>query len=167
MRSTRFRGVLVAAACAALLLPAGTAFAVSPADASDAPSPEGNPSSRAAKAADVCADAVEVGERGLIKRDGETIASVKQFYSKECNENYGYVWVWDSFHDTAGPYDLIVGVHSYGDDSVHGKQSWNATDLQEAWSTGTDTVADPTSGIGTLRPGGDPVTYQGLSSKAG
>lgn len=171
MRSTRFKSVLAAAACAAMLVPAGTAFAAAPSPsgkaADSAPSPEGNPSSKAAKAADVCADAVEVGERGLIERGGETVASVKQFYSKECNENYGYVWVWDGFHNGAEPYDLTVGVHSYNDDSVHGKQVWKATDQQEFWSAGTDTVADATSGIGTLRPAGDPTTYQGLSSKVG
>ncbi|NLU69218.1 hypothetical protein [Streptomyces sp. HNM0574] len=172
MRTTRYRKVLVAAATAALLVPAGAATAAAaPASSGKAadtrPSPEGNPLSRTAKAAGVCADAREVGSRGLIQRNGETLASVKQFYSKECNENYGYVWVWAGFHDKGQPYDLTVGVHSYDDDAVHGKRVLKATDKQEVWSVGTDTVAQATSGIGTLRPAGDPTTYQGLSSKRG
>ncbi|MBA0049944.1 hypothetical protein E0L36_03225 [Streptomyces sp. AJS327] len=172
MRSMRYtKGAVVAAACAALLVPAGAAYAGSgetaaPSDRaakSAAPSPEGNPSSKLAQEAGVCDDATEIGERGLITKDGKTIASVKQFYSKECQENYGYLWVWEDFRDGAEPYDVSVGVYSDEDDTVHGKRSWKATDRQEFWSSGSDTVADCTSGFGELRPAGDPQTHQASS----
>lgn len=168
------KGVLAATATSALiLLPAGAAFAGSGPSApapdktnrSVAPSPEGNPVSKKAKAAGVCDDAVEIGQKGLIKRGGETLASVKQFYSKKCKENYGYLWVWDSFHQGAKPYDVTLGVYNYGDDTTHGKGAWKATTQQEFWTVGTDTVADCTSAVGTLRPAGAPQPYQALSEK--
>ncbi|MDF4250518.1 hypothetical protein [Streptomyces sp. WMMB303] len=176
-RSTLFsKGALAAAATSALvLLPAGAAYAGSgPATPpshpqkltrSTAPSPEGNPASRAARTAGVCDDAVPIGTRGLIKRGSETIASVKQFYSKKCNENYGYVWVWESFRKTAAPYDITTGVYSYSDDSVHAAKAWKSTKQQEFWTDGANTVDHCTSGVGSLRPAGAPQSYQAYSQK--
>ncbi|NGO70427.1 hypothetical protein [Streptomyces boncukensis] len=173
--STRFsKGLLAAAATSALvLLPAGAAFAGSgpagpapdQANRSAAPSPEGNPVSKRAQAAGVCDDAVEIGQKGLIKRGGETIGSVKQFYSKKCNENYGYLWVWESFHQDAKPYDVTLGVYDYAEDTTHGKGSWNATTQQEFWTEGTDTVKNCTSATGTLRPAGSSLPHQAASEK--
>ncbi|MFF8282902.1 hypothetical protein ACF06W_09255 [Streptomyces albus] len=176
MRSTRFsKGALAAATAALVLLPAGAAYAGSgPATPpsqpqkltrSTAPSPEGNPASRLAQAAGVCDDAVPIGERGLIKRGSETIASVKQFYSKKCQLNYGYVWVWDSFRKTAAPYDVTAGVYSYSKDTVYAPKAWKATKQQEFWTEGTATVSHCTSGIGSLRPAGSPQAYQAFSQK--
>lgn len=174
MRSTRYaKGAVIAATCALALLPAGAAYAGSGPSApqpeksqrSTAPSPDGNPASKMAKAAGVCADATEIGTRGLITKDGRTVASVKQFYSKKCKENYGYLWVWDSFRDGAKPYDVTVGVYSYNDDSVHGERSWKATTGQEFWSNGADTVSHCTAGVGTLRPAGAPQPSQAVSQK--
>lgn len=172
MRSTRYiKGAVVAAACAALLVPAGAANAASgpgsaPSDkGGSAGTPQGNPTSAAAKAAGVCDDAVEVGERDLIKRGSETIASVKQYYSKECKENYGYVWIWDSFHNGADPYDVSVGVYRDEDDTTHGKRTWKDTTRQEFWSHGTNTVSDCTQGYGAVSPGDDPRTYEGFSER--
>lgn len=168
------KGLLAAAATSALiLLPASAAFAgsgpVAPApektNRSAAPSPEGNPVSKKAKTAGVCDDAVEIGQKGLIKRGGETLASVKQFYSKKCDENYGYLWVWDSFHTNAKPYDVTLGVYDYAQDTTHGKGVWNGTTQQEFWTQGTNTVANCTSAIGTLRPAGAPQPYQATSQK--
>ena len=174
MRSTRLSKTALAAVTGALiLLPAGAAYAGSgpsapapdKANRSTAPSPEGNPLSKQAKAAGVCDDAVEIGDKGVIKRGSETLASVKQFYSEKCNENYGYMWVWDSFHNGAKPYDGSIGVYDYNDDQTYGKVSEKATLRQEWWSHGTDTVDDCTSAVGTLRPAGSPVTYQAFSEK--
>ncbi|GAA2088261.1 hypothetical protein GCM10009801_51790 [Streptomyces albiaxialis] len=174
MRSTRLsKSALAAVTGALILLPAGAAYAGSGPSApapektkrSAAPSPEGNPVSTKAKAAGVCDDAVEIGQKGLIKRNGTTIASVKQFYSKKCKENYGYLWVWDSFHTNAKPYDVSLGVYNYADDTTHGKGDWKATTQQEFWSVGTATVDDCTSASGSLRPSGSPQAYQAVSSK--
>lgn len=174
MRSIRYpKSVLAAVTCAMVVLPAGAAFAGSgPGDPSSqklarttAPSAEGNPASKLAKAAGVCDDAVAIGTRGLIKKGSTTVASVKQFYSKKCNENYGYLWVWDSYRDTAPKYDVTVGVFDYADDTSHGRNFYTGTKQQEFWSEGTATVKDCTSGIGTLRPVGTPQPYQAFSEK--
>ncbi|MDJ1132079.1 hypothetical protein [Streptomyces iconiensis] len=167
------KGLLAAAATSALiLLPAGAAFAGSGPSApapdktkrSVAPSPAGNPVSKKAVAAGVCDDAVEIGQKGLIKRDGTTLASVKQFYSKKCNENYGYLWVWESFHQNAKPYDVTLGVYNYTSDTTYGANAWKGTQ-QEFWTKGTATVKDCTSAVGTLRPAGAPQPYQAVSQK--
>ncbi|GAA2596146.1 hypothetical protein [Streptomyces axinellae] len=175
MRSTRYaKGALVAATCALVLAPAGAAYAGSgPATGpssktltrTTAPSPEGNPASKVAKAAGVCDDAVAIGTTGLIKRNGTTIASVKQFYSKKCKTNYGYVWVWESFRKTAKPYDVTTGVYDYTGDKTVGKTAWKATTKQEFWSEQANTVDHCTSGVGTLRPAGAPQALQAFSQK--
>ena len=51
------------------------------------------------------------------------------------SENYGYVWVWDSFRETAGDYDVTAAVYSYSQDEVLGSRSWLNTTGQEFWST--------------------------------
>ncbi|WP_326690530.1 MULTISPECIES: hypothetical protein [unclassified Streptomyces] len=175
MRSTRYaKGAFVAATCALVLAPAGAAYAGSgPATGpsnktltrTTAPSPEGNPASKLAQAAGVCDDAVAIGTTGLIKKNGATIASVKQFYSKKCNTNYGYVWVWESFRKTAAPYDVTAGVYNYDDDATYGKKEWKATKQQEFWSDQANTVDHCTSGVGTLRPAGTPQPLQAFSQK--
>lgn len=172
MSSTRFTKVPLAAAICALALSAGAASADSGNDATsqtragrtDMPSPEGNPASKAAQAAGVCNDAVQIGATGHIKRAGTTIASVKQFYSTKCKENYGYQWVWDSFHG-ADSYSVSVRVYSYDEDRFHAERRWNETHQQEFWSRAAHTVADCTSAVGTLRPAGDPHTYEAVSER--
>ncbi|MFG2133541.1 hypothetical protein ACGFNV_38075 [Streptomyces sp. NPDC048751] len=161
--------------CAFVLVPAGIASAGSgpapapgartaPSAASTAPSAAGNPASTRAQAAGVCADAYQIGSTGYVKRNGTTIASVKQFYSPSCAKNYGYVWVWDSFRDTAGDYDVTAAVYSASQDEVLGKRSWTNTTVQEFWSNGTSTVAECTAGVGTVRRAGDPAPVGGYSS---
>lgn len=160
--------------CAFALLPAGSALAGSgpapspakwKAPKSAAPSAAGNPLSTKAKAAAVCSDAKPIGETGYIERGGVRIASVKQFYSKSCNENYGYLWVWDAFHQNNRDYDITVGVYSYTQDEIFGKRSWTNTSGQEYWSNGTNTSRDCTAGVGSLRRAGDPLSNQGASTK--
>ncbi|WP_306303448.1 hypothetical protein [Streptomyces sp. TP-A0874] len=98
-------------------------------------------------------------------RGGVTVASVKQFYSAECERNYGYLWVWESFRAGHGDYDVSIGIYSYSQDEIVGKRSWTNSNDQEYWSKGTDTVAECTAAIGSLRAAGDPLPNQAVSSK--
>ncbi|HZG03088.1 MAG TPA: hypothetical protein VE546_05855 [Streptomyces sp.] len=165
---------VTAVACALVLASAGAAHAGSgPAPApsqrgerqSTAPSAAGNPASARAQAGGVCADAYQIGTTGYVYRSGERIASVKQFYSPSCQENYGYLWVWDSFRQTAGDYDVSVAVYSYSRDEVLGQESWTNSTVREFWSAGTDTVAECTAAVGAVRKAGDPLPDQAASSK--
>jgi hypothetical protein len=174
MRTRHAKTVIAALACALVAVPAGAAYAGSgpapkPAERSvsesEAPSPAGNPASKAAQAAGVCDDAYQIGSTGYVERNGVTIASVKQFYSPDCQENYGYVWVWDGFHDSAGDYDVTTGVYSYAQDRVRGSRAWADTTRQEFWSRGTDTVQECTAAVGSVRKSGDPTPVNAASSK--
>ncbi|WP_293990806.1 hypothetical protein [Streptomyces sp.] len=129
------------------------------------PSADGDPASLRAQAAGVCADAYQIGTTGYITRAGRTVASVKQFYSPSCGKNYGYVWVWQSFRDAVGDYDVTSAVYSYSRDEVLGERSWTNTAAQEFWSNGTSTVSECTAGSGTVRAAGDPAPVGGHSGK--
>ncbi|MFR9674358.1 hypothetical protein [Streptomyces sp. TR06-5] len=172
----RTRMTAVAAVAGALaLLPAASAFAGSgphpaperrqAAGAAAAPSAAGNPQSARARAAGVCSDAYEIGSRGVIHRKGEKIGSVKQFYSPACDENYGYLWVWQSFHDTHSGYDVSIGVFSYDRGTVVGRRSWSGTNGQEFWSNGATTVSECTSALGTVRAAPDPIASNAWSTE--
>ncbi|WP_244902945.1 hypothetical protein [Streptomyces ambofaciens] len=133
--------------------------------AASAPTEEGNPSSARASAAGVCADAYQIGTTSYIYRGAEQIASVKQFYSPECNENYGYVWVWKSFLDKKISFDLQVGVWSYDRNALIGVRREFDTQNQEFWGNGADTVDDCTSGDGTLTILSEQGSYHSRTSK--
>lgn len=165
---------IAAAACALALLPAASAVAGSgPPPAPDtrqsaestAPSAAGNPHSRRARAAGVCSDAHEIGSRGVIYRNSEPVGSVKQFYSPDCNENYGYLWVWNSFHNAHTDYDVSIGVHNYAQGAVLGKRTWYDTNAQEFWSNPASTASVCTSALGTIRASGDPIAGNAWSTK--
>ncbi|WP_051096249.1 hypothetical protein [Streptomyces sulphureus] len=168
------KGAIAVATGALLLFPAGAAYAgsgpaPSPSQRADtsttAPSEKGNPNSKLARAAGVCDDAHEIGTKGVATRDGVQVASVKQFYSEKCEENYAYVWVWDQFRDGAAPYDVSLAVYDHDTDEYHGKKVAENTTDQEFWTEGTGTVSDCTSAVGSLRAEGDPLTSQAASSK--
>ncbi|MET9966028.1 hypothetical protein ABZZ80_08990 [Streptomyces sp. NPDC006356] len=172
MRSRLIATAAIAAAF--VMVPAGSALAGSgPAPApsersaseSTAATPEGNPLSAKAQASDVCDDAYQIGKTGYVKRDGETIASVKQFYSPECKENYGYVWLWQDFVDEEDTYTVSTGVYSYTQEKELGTQNFPADKGREYWSAGTDTVNDCTSAVGTVIPEGSPDKFTGSSDK--
>ncbi|MGW7353226.1 hypothetical protein [Streptomyces sp. NPDC054784] len=172
MRSRMIATAAVAAAF--VVLPAGSAFAgsgpVAPpsertAAGSTAPSPEGNPLSAKAKAAEVCDDARQIGTTGYVKQGGETIASVKQFYSAECKENYSYVWLWDSFVDKQDDYDVTASVYSYSQDKQLGTVTWPVDNGQEYWSEGAATASECTAAVGTVRPVGTASPLTGQSDK--
>lgn len=172
MRFTK--GALTALTCALVLLPMGVANAgsgpapkASPRVASEstARSEAGNPDSARAQAVGVCPDAHQIGSTGYVVLDGVQIASVKQFYSPRCQQNYGYLWIWQGFRDIAGDYDVIASIYSYSQDEMLGARSWTNTTAQEFWSTGTDTVAECTAAVGSVRKAGDPIMRQAASSK--
>ncbi|MGA4840198.1 hypothetical protein [Streptomyces sp. G45] len=164
---------IAASACAFVLLGAGSALAgTGPAPAPDArktqstaPSPDGNPNSTRARAAGVCADAYQIGTTAYIDRGGAHAASVKQFYSPSCKENYGYVWVWKSFRDKVKDYDVSTGVYSYSRDEIVGQDWWSQTNSAEFWSYPADTADECTSAIGMLRAPGDALPGQAKTSK--
>jgi hypothetical protein len=166
--------LLAALTCAFALIPAGVAVAGTgpapkpaerPAARSTAAAPAGNPTSVRAQAAGVCSDAYQIGTTGYVYRNGAQIASVKQFYSPSCHQNYGYLWVWDSFRATAGDYDVSIGIYSYSQDAILGQKSWTNTTTQEFWSSGTNTEKECTAAIGAVRRAGDPLANQASSSK--
>ncbi|MFI0250219.1 hypothetical protein [Streptomyces californicus] len=180
-RLSRAQKSLRAAACAAAvsgafaltLAGAGTASAgtgPNPAPgaqppASSAPSEVGNPLSAQAAVAGVCSDAYQIGTTSYAYRGAEKIASVKQFYSPSCNENYGYVWVWKSFLDKKIKFDLQVGVWNYDRSVLQGERRWYDSLSQEFWGNGADSVDDCTSGDGTLNIADEPGGYSARTSK--
>ena len=165
---------IAAATCALVLLPAASAMAGSgpapapgkqAAAASTAPSAAGNPLSARAQAANVCSDAHQIGTTAYINRGSAHVASVKQFYSPSCNKNYGYLWIWDSYHTVNSAYDITIGVYSYTTDSVVGQRSWKGTNAQEFWSDPASTVSQCTAATGSLREAGDPGPISAWTDK--
>ncbi|NJQ02520.1 hypothetical protein HCK00_18730 [Streptomyces sp. PLAI1-29] len=128
-------------------------------------SESGNPASARAQASGVCEDAHQIGSTAYIYRNGETIASVKQFYSPGCDENYGYAWVWKSFLDQDLRFDLTVGVWSYDREYLVGAHRAFDTHEQEFWGNPADTVAECTAAEGALSLAGEEGPYSARSSK--
>jgi hypothetical protein len=170
------KGAIAALTCALVLIPAGVAAAgtgpaATPAHkaakaVSTAPSAEGNVHSARAQAAGLCSDAVQIGETGYITSpNGDTMASVKEFYSPSCNEDYGYLWVWDSFLRTGEYYDASIGVFDYDQDKTVGQESIPSSRNQEFWSHGVVTTGDCTAGVGSLRINGEPLVQMGISTQ--
>lgn len=89
---------------------AALAIAVTPVVAAAAPA-------SAAPAAS-CSDRYQVGSTTVLSVDGQSALSIKQYWSPECQENYGYAYVWQSFRDShPGTWDIVVDeiwVHSPG-----------------------------------------------------
>ncbi|MET9496278.1 hypothetical protein [Streptomyces sp. NPDC006552] len=133
--------------------------------ASSVPSEAGNPLTARAAAAGVCSDAYQIGTVSYAYRGTETIASVKQFYSPRCKENYGYVWVWKSFLDKKIKFDLQVGVWDYDRSTLLGVRREYDSLSQEFWGNGADTVDDCTSGDGTLTIADEQGGYSARTSK--
>lgn len=125
----------------------------------------GNPLSSVATAAGVCSDAAQIGTTEYIYRGTEKIASVKQFYSAKCDENYGYVWAWKSFLDQKINFDLTVGVWSYERNALVGRKDVFGTHAQEFWGNAAKTVDECTSGDGTMSIPGDPQPLHTRTSK--
>lgn len=172
MRYTK--SAFAALTCALVIVPASAASAVgapsearpaADSSAATAPSEQGNPRSERARAAEVCADAEQFGETGHITRNGETIGSVKQFYSETCDENYAYLWVWESFRSQVRSYDVESALYSYMTDARAVEQSWTHTTEQEFWSEGIAWRGEYSSAVGSLRAAGDPLASQAYSEQ--
>ncbi|MEV2247563.1 hypothetical protein [Streptomyces sp. NPDC049970] len=110
----------------------------------------GNPLSAVATAAGVCSDAAQIGATEYVWRGTEKIASVKQFYSPNCDENYAYVWAWKSFLDKNITFDLTVGVWSFNRNVLVGRKDVFDTHAQEFWSNAAKTADECTSGDGAI-----------------
>ncbi|MFE6700613.1 hypothetical protein [Streptomyces sp. NPDC057718] len=125
----------------------------------------GNPASTKAAAAGVCSDAYQIGTTSYAYRGTEKIASVKQFYSPECDENYGYVWVWKQFLDKKIKFDVQVGVWNYDRSLLQGERREYDSLAQEFWGNGADSVDDCTSGDGKLTITNEQGAYSARTSK--
>lgn len=107
------KGTFAAATAALVLLPMGAASASAPSAATPtAPSRQDATPSQpdAADRAAPCADRTQIGKTTYIRRGGETIASVRHFFSRKCNRSYGYIWVWQGYLDKHHHYKTCVGL---------------------------------------------------------
>jgi hypothetical protein len=179
---TPVKGVLTAAACAMALLPAGAAQAgdsagptsssagnvtASTADPRMAPadSDEEEASSRMAHPRHVCSDAHQIGSTGHIKYRGHIAASVKQFYSKKCNRNYGYLYIWKSFRKHHPRYSINIAVYDFKTKKLVGLRRLDHTSVKSLWSYPANTVRHCTAARGALKVPGDNKQYHAYSSK--
>ena len=103
-----------------------------------------------------CAGSVQIGSTGYITVNGVTAASVKQF--KGCNQNYGYVYVWDSFRASHSKYEICASVRVTGEARQGVQCSDPRTNTREKWSLGTSTLSECTRGDGTLSFGSTEVS---------
>ncbi|MBO8198741.1 hypothetical protein ACFW4X_07035 [Streptomyces smyrnaeus] len=164
------KGVLVTAACAMAMLPAGAAQAgdgagLSPTSArageatATTAAPEEDAASRDSRAARMCSDAYQIGSTGYIKRKGYTIASVKQFYSPRCHRNYGYLYVWKGFRQHHKKYATNVGVYDFHAKKLLGLRVWRNTSAASFWSYPTNTVHHCTAARGAVTVPGEHKHY--------
>ncbi|GEB51093.1 MULTISPECIES: hypothetical protein [Streptomyces] len=168
------KAVVAAAACAVAVLPAGAASAgdgpkpqqdEKATTMSTAPAPEGNPHSRTAQASGVCSDAYQIGNKRYIKRKGQVIGTVRQFYSPSCNRNYGYLWVWQSFRNTHKNYATNIAVYDFNTKKLVGLRQWHRTNAQEFWSGPAATVRHCTAARGMIKARYDSKQSFAYSSK--
>lgn len=103
-----------------------------------------------------CRDSVQIGTTGYITVNGVTAASVKQY--KGCNQNYGYVYVWDGFRASHSKYEICAAVRVTGEARQGVQCSDPRTNTREKWSLGTSTLNDCTRGDGTLSFGSTAVS---------
>ncbi|NSC21605.1 hypothetical protein FM076_10470 [Streptomyces albus subsp. chlorinus] len=175
------KGALVTAACAMALLPAGAAQAGS----NPAPAPEADRGAMSTAMADQdgsmadqdgsmdedslralpCNDAYQIGSTGHIKRKGQVIASVKQFYSPRCKRNYGYLYVWKSFRQNHKNYATNIAVYDFNTKKLVGLRVWNRTSAASFWSYPANTVRHCTAARGAVRAMGDSKQSYAYSSK--
>jgi hypothetical protein len=101
-----------------------------------------------------CTDKYQVGSTSYIPDEyGGTAASVKQFWSPMCAQNFAYVYVWQSFRDTHTSWsvDVVeVYVDSAGNETVEGEQYSANTRGSDFWSHGYSGGGKCTYAYGTL-----------------
>jgi hypothetical protein len=96
-----------------------------------------------------CPDAHRIGDTGYIYYQGDIVASVKQFYSASCRQNWGYVWVWESFRKRGVPYEVGVAVFSFTRGQQYGNK-YSRTRGAGFWSGAADTRTHCTAAYGYL-----------------
>lgn len=68
---------------------------------------------------------------------GQTAASLKQYYSRSCNEYFSYLWVWDSFRASHSGWTVTLqecGPVGASNLNCVDTPPWNNTSQQEFWS---------------------------------
>ncbi|WP_330275799.1 hypothetical protein OG205_09080 [Lentzea sp. NBC_00516] len=99
-----------------------------------------------AESAPGCGPVTQIGKTAYIGGNASSAwASVKQF--KGCNKNWAYVYVWDSFVDRVG--DFQVKVYVEADGQKAGLRTY-PRNRQENWSEGTNTLSQCTRAIGQM-----------------
>ncbi len=84
--------------------------------------------------------------------------------SPSCRQNWGYVWVWESFRDRDIPYDVGVAVYSYTTGQQYGNKYTANTRRAAFWSGAANTVTHCTSGYGFMLID-NKIDAEGYSSK--
>ncbi len=106
---------------------------------------------------------VQIGSTGYVKRNGVTLASVKQFVG--CGKNWAYTYVWDSLANKPGSFNSSAAM--WFDGAMNHASNVNGRDKQHVWSLGTKTLNKCTRAYGEvwgIDPGSTPV-YWGQSSE--
>ncbi|GIG58441.1 hypothetical protein Lfu02_28130 [Longispora fulva] len=88
-----------------------------------------------AEAAPGCSDSYQIGPTALLSWNGESAASVKQFWSPRCQANFAYLYVWQSFrtnHPT-GNWSVNVGEIIW-DDGMSGWMNYSPSRSTDFWS---------------------------------
>ncbi|MFF4227752.1 hypothetical protein [Streptomyces sp. NPDC001820] len=101
----------------------------------------------AAAAAAPCGSLRQLGATAYAKFNGETVASVKQFYG--CGKNYGYIYVWESFraNHPSLRWQIYIGI-SHRDGHWDGYRQIVDTRTYELYSYGADTADVCTTATG-------------------
>ena len=106
-----------------------------------------------------CSSTVQIGSTGYIKKNGEKIASVKQF--KGCGKNWAYTYVWDSHAAEPGSFFSSAAMVVNGDRDFG--SNVNGTNKQDVWSKGTNTLTKCTRAYGEVW--GDGNVYWGQTDE--
>jgi hypothetical protein len=112
-----------------------------------------------AESAPGCAGTVQIGSTGYVKKNGTTIASVKQF--KGCGKNWAYTYVWDSYAAQPGGFSSSAAMVVNGDRDFG--SNVNGRNKQDVWSKGTNTLTECTRAYGEVW--GDGNVYSGQTDE--
>jgi hypothetical protein len=98
-----------------------------------------------AESAPGCGPVTQIGKTVYINGNSSSAwASVKQF--KGCGKNWSYVYVWDSFVDQVGDFQVSTWVETT---TTNGYVK-GARNQQAVWSKGTDTLSLCTRAAGSM-----------------
>ena len=98
-----------------------------------------------AESAPRCGPVTQIGKTAYINGDSSSAwASVKQF--KGCGQNWSYVYVWDSFVDRVGDFQVSTWVET----TTRVGYVKAPRNQQAVWSHGTDTLTVCTRAVGSM-----------------